>query len=271
MSNLQLFNFEGNRVRTLKINDEPYFVGKDVASILGYSNTRDALNKHVDSEDKNTVAIHDGITRGNPNQVVINESGLYSLILSSKMPNAKRFKRWVTSEVLPAIRKHGAYMTDEKAFNVVHNKNGLADLLQQAADQLKQKDIRIEEVEAENKNLTIQLEESNKKASYLDLILGDPTPILITQIANDYGYSAVAFNRLLKKFKVQRRVNGQWILYKAYMGKGYTSTKSKTYQDKKGNLRTKIYTVWTQKGRRFIYDILKENDILPLIEREDVA
>lgn len=271
MSNLQLFNFEGNRVRTLKINDEPYFVGKDVASILGYSNTRDALNKHVDSEDKNTVAIHDGITRGNPNQVVINESGLYSLILSSKMPNAKRFKRWVTSEVLPAIRKHGAYMTDQKAFDVVHNKKGLADLLQQAADQLKQKDIRIEEVEAENKNLTIQLEESNKKASYLDLILGDPTPILITQIANDYGYSAVAFNRLLKKFKVQRRVNGQWILYKAYMGKGYTSTKSKTYQDKKGNLRTKIYTVWTQKGRRFIYDILKENDVLPLIEREDVA
>ena len=115
-SNLQLFAFEGNEVRTLKIDDEPYFVGKDVASILGYSNTRDALNKHVDSEDKNTVAIHDGITRGNPNQVVINESGLYSLILSSKMPNAKKFKHWVTSEVLPAIRKHGAYMTDQKGF-----------------------------------------------------------------------------------------------------------------------------------------------------------
>lgn len=269
MDNLQLFNFEGNKVRTLKVNDEPYFIGKDVASILGYSNTRDALNKHVDSEDKNTVAIHDGITRGNPNQVVINESGLYSLILSSKMPNAKRFKRWVTSEVLPAIRKHGAYMTDEKAFDVVNNKDGLASLLQQAADQLKQKDIRIEEVEAENKNLTIQLEESNKKANYLDLILGDPTPILITQIANDYGYSAVTFNRLLKKFKVQRRVNDQWILYKAYMGKGYVSTKSKTYQDRHGKLRTKIYTVWTQKGRRFIYDILKKNGILPLIEREE--
>lgn len=269
MDNLQLFNFEGNEVRTLKINDEPYFVGKDVASILGYSNTRDALNKHVDSEDKNTVAIHDGITRGNPNQVVINESGLYSLILSSKMPNAKRFKHWVTSEVLPAIRKHGAYMTDEKAFNVVHNKNGLADLLQQAADQLKQKDIRIEEVEAENKNLSIQLEESNKKASYLDLILGDPTPIVTTQIANDYGYSAIAFNRLLKKLRVQRRVNGQWILYKPFMGKGYTSTKSKPYEDHRGKLRIKIYTVWTQKGRRFIYDILKKNGILPLIERED--
>lgn len=269
MNDLQLFNFEGNKVRTLKVDDEPYFVGKDVASILGYSNSRKALKDHVDEEDKNTVTIRDGITRGNPNQTVINESGLYSLILSSKMPNAKRFKHWVTSEVLPAIRKHGAYMTDQKAFDVVHNKNGLADLLQQAADQLKQKDIRIEEVEAENKNLTAQLEESNKKASYLDLILGDPTPIVTTQIANDYGYSAIAFNRLLKKLRVQRRVNGQWILYKPFMGKGYTSTKSKPYEDHRGKLRIKIYTVWTQKGRRFIYDILKKNGILPLIERED--
>lgn len=146
MNKLQLFNFEGNEVRTLKVNDEPYFVGKDVASTLGYSNTRDALNKHVDSEDKNTVAIHDGITRGNPNQVVINESGLYSLILSSKMPNARKFKHWVTSEVLPAIREHGVYMTDEKAFDVVNNKDGLASLLQQAADQLRAKDIQIEKM-----------------------------------------------------------------------------------------------------------------------------
>lgn len=110
---LQLFNFEGKQVRALEVKNEPWFVGKDAASILGYSNTRDALNKHVDSEDKNTVAIHDGITRGNPNQVVINESGLYSLILSSKMPNAKKFKHWVTSEVLPAIRKHGIFATEK--------------------------------------------------------------------------------------------------------------------------------------------------------------
>ncbi|MGJ3845975.1 BRO-N domain-containing protein, partial [Limosilactobacillus fermentum] len=111
---LQLFNFNGQQVRTVTIDDEPYFVGKDVAEILGYANTRDALSKHVDSEDKNTVAIHDGIKRGNPNQTVINESGLYSLILSSKLPSAKKFKRWVTSEVLPAIRKTGAYQAKPK-------------------------------------------------------------------------------------------------------------------------------------------------------------
>ena len=267
MNNLQLFNFEGNEVRTLKIDDEPYFVGKDVTKILGYKNSSKALSDHVDEEDKlNNETLSSLGQRGG---WLVNESGLYSLILSSKMPNAKRFKHWVTSEVLPAIRKYGAYMTDEKAFDVVNNKDGLASLLQQAADQLRTKDIQIEEVEKENKNLSIQLEESNKKANYLDLILGDPTPILITQIANDYGYSAVSFNRLLKKLRIQRRVNGQWILYRTYMGKGYTTTKNADYTDRHGNFKTKIYTVWTQKGRRFIYDVLKKNEILPLIEREE--
>lgn len=267
MDKLQLFKFEGNEVRTLKIDDKPYFVGKDVAKILDYKNTKDALAKHVDVEDKLGSQI---ATSGQRREMtIINESGLYSLILSSKMPNARKFKRWVTSEVLPAIREHGAYMTDEKAFDVVNNKDGLASLLQQAADQLRAKDIQIEEVEKENKNLSIQLEESNKKANYLDLILGDPTPILITQIANDYGYSAVSFNRLLKKLRIQRRVNGQWILYRTYMGKGYTTTKNADYTDRHGNFKTKIYTVWTQKGRRFIYDVLKKNEILPLIEREE--
>lgn len=164
---LQLFNFENQQVRTLRIDDEPWFVGKDVAIILGYAKPANALNQHVDVEDK-------GVTKmmtpgGNQNIQIINESGLYSLILSSKLPNAKKFKRWVTSEVLPAIRKHGAYMTDEKAFDVVHNKNGLADLLQQAADQLKQKDIQIEEMKP--------------KAMLADAITASETSILVGEMA----------------------------------------------------------------------------------------
>jgi prophage antirepressor-like protein len=107
-------NSEFGDIRTEVINNEVWFVGKDVAEILGYGNTRDALGKHVDEEDKNTVAIYDGI-KGNPNQVVINESGLYSLILSSKLPSAKRFKHWVTSEVLPSIRKTGSYQKPDQA------------------------------------------------------------------------------------------------------------------------------------------------------------
>lgn len=111
MNELQIFNnAEFGQVRTVTINNEPWFVGKDVAEALGYSNTRDALRVHVDNEDKNTVAIYDG-NKGNPNQTIINESGLYALIFGSKLPNAKKFKRWVTSEVLPAIRKTGSYGT----------------------------------------------------------------------------------------------------------------------------------------------------------------
>ena len=167
MNNLQLFDFEGNKVRTLKINDEPYLVGNDVAKILGYSNYRNAVVDHVDDEDKLRTQIK--YAGQNREVTVINESGLYSLILSSKMPNAKKFKHWVTSEVLPAIRKHGAYMTDEKAFDVVNNKDGLASLLQQAADQLRQKDIQIEEMKP--------------KAMLADAITASETSILVGEMA----------------------------------------------------------------------------------------
>lgn len=193
MNNLQLFDFEGNKVRTLKINDEPYLVGNDVAKILGYSNYRNAVVEHVDDEDKLRTQIR--YAGQNREVTVINESGLYSLILSSKMPNAKKFKRWVTSEVLPTIRKHGAYMTDEKAFDVVHNKNGLADLLQQAADQLKQKDIQIEEMKP--------------KAMLADAITASETSILVGEMAKILKKNGV--NTGQNRFFKWLRANGYLI------------------------------------------------------------
>lgn len=115
MNELKVFNNpDFGTIRTLELNDEPWFIGKDVAEVLGYTNPRDALAKHVDAEDKDIVAICDG-TPGNPNTTIINESGLYSLILSSKLPTAKKFKRWVTSEVLPSIRKTGGYIAGQEA------------------------------------------------------------------------------------------------------------------------------------------------------------
>lgn len=115
MNDLNVFkNPAFGQVRTVTIHDEPWLVGKDVAMALGYSNPRDALAKHVDDDDKNTVAFRDG-TSGNPNITIINESGLYSLILSSKLPTAKEFKHWVTAEVLPSIRKTGGYINPSKA------------------------------------------------------------------------------------------------------------------------------------------------------------
>lgn len=163
----QLFNFHGQQVRTVIINDEPFFVGKDVAMILGYLRTADAIRKHVDETDKGVAKME--TPGGMQNLQIINESGLYSLILGSKLPTAKEFKHWVTSEVLPAIRKHGAYMTDQKAFNVLHNSDGLADLLQQAADQLKAKDVQIAEMKP--------------KALFADAVSTAKTNILIGELA----------------------------------------------------------------------------------------
>jgi len=165
MNELQTFkNQEFGSVRTLVINNEPWFIGKDVADVLGYKNQRDAISKHVDSEDKNTVAIHDGITRGNPNQTIINESGLYSLVLSSKLPSAKKFKRWVTSEVLPALRKTGQYQVKE-----LSGQELMAKALIEAQSVLAAKDKVIEEMKP--------------KVVFADAVATSHTSILVGELA----------------------------------------------------------------------------------------
>ena len=145
VKDLDIFTFENSNVRAMVIDNEPWFVGKDVATILGYKKTRNAIASHVPEKFKKVAPIQGGLT-GKQNTVIINEAGMYKLVFSSRAKNAEKFTDWVAEEVLPAIRKHGAYMTDEKAFDVVHNASGLADLLQQAADQLKVKDIQINEM-----------------------------------------------------------------------------------------------------------------------------
>ena len=164
MNEVQLFNFENHEVRSLLINSEPWFVGKDVADVLGYKNQRDAISNHVDSEDKNTVAIHDGNTRGNPNQTIINESGLYSLVLSSKLPSAKKFKRWVTSEVLPALRKTGQYQVKELSGSEL-----MAKALIEAQSVLAAKDKQIEEMKP--------------KVVFADAVATSHTSILVGELA----------------------------------------------------------------------------------------
>ncbi|MDO5009157.1 MAG: phage antirepressor [Lactobacillus johnsonii] len=241
MNNLQPFDFEGNEVRTLKINEEPYFVGKDVAKILGYKNTKDALAKHVEVEDKLGSQI---ATSGQRREMtVINESGLYSLILSSKMPNAKRFKHWVTSEVLPTIRKHGTYMTDQKAFDVVHNKNGLASLLQQAADQLRQKDIQIEEMKP--------------KALFADAVATSKNDILIGQLAKilkQNGYNT-GQNRLFKWLREHHYLCAKGIRYnqptQKAMNLGLFKVRERTVNNPDGSTRITVTTKVTGKGQQY--------------------
>lgn len=186
---------------------------------------------------------------------IINESGLYSLILSSKLPQAKEFKRWVTSEVLPTIRKHGAYLTDSKIEEVLLSPDTIINL----ATQLKEERQKVN-------SLQIALEESQKQARYLDLIIESKNSIVITQIAADYGMSAQRFNKILHELGVQHKVNNQWILYRRHMAKGYTDSKTIVINEK-----PRMQTTWTQKGRLFLYELLKENDILPMIEQDEMA
>lgn len=148
MQELQIFNSpEFGQIRTIERGGEPWFVGKDVAAALGYSNTADAIQKHIDDEDK--LASQFAIAGQARSIIIINESGLYSLVLSSKLPNAKKFKRWITSEVIPSIRKHGAYMTPDKLEEVLLSPDTLMQLAQNLKDEQEKRKALQEQVEAQ--------------------------------------------------------------------------------------------------------------------------
>lgn len=262
MNGIQIFkNAEFGSVRTADLNGVPYFVGKDVAEILGYSNTRKALLDHVDEEDKTDgVTIRDSIGREQA-PVLINESGLYSLILSSKMPNARRFKRWVTSEILPTIRKHGVYATDELIANP-----DLAIAAFTALKEEREKNRLLEQTTAVQKQ---QIAEMKPKASYYDVVLNCKDLISTSTVAKDYGKSAIWMNRYLHEKGVQFKQGEIWLLYQKYAEKGYTNTKTHSYSANDGTIHTKPHTYWTQKGRLFVYELLKADGILPTMEQED--
>lgn len=259
MQELKTFKFENQQVRTLTIDEEPYFVGKDVAEILGYKKARNALSQHVDDEDKKDAPIQ-GPLGGTQATVVINESGLYSLIMSSKLPTAKKFKRWVTSEVLPAIRKHGAYMTDQKIEEVLTD----PDTIIQLATQLKEE--REARLIAEQ-----QVNELKPKATYYDRILANPALVTITVIAKDYGMSGAAMNKKLHELGVQYRQGNIWLLYSKYQKLGWTQSETHMIERNDGTEKAVVNTKWTQKGRLGLYELLKQNDVLPLIEKDEVA
>ena len=172
MNSIKVFNSpEFGEVRTIEINGEAWFVGKDVADILAYSNTRDALARHVDAEDKNTVVIPDG-NKGNPNQTIINESGLYSLILSSKLPTAKQFKHWITSEVIPAIRRHGIYATPETIEKIINDPNFLITVLTE-----------LQKEQTKNKILTAKIAENKPLTEFAEAVGRSRNAILIGDLA----------------------------------------------------------------------------------------
>lgn len=246
MNEVQLFNFENHEVRSLLLNNEPWFIGKDVAEVLGYKNASKALSDHVDSEDKGVTKCY--TLGGTQNMAIINESGLYSLVLSSKLPSAKKFKRWVTSEVLPALRKTGQYQVKE-----LSGQELMAKALIEAQSVLAAKDKQIEEMKP--------------KADYYDQILQSKSLVLISQIAKDYGLGAPTMNKKLHELGVQYKQGGQWLLYSKYQNKGYTHSRTINITRSDGRSDVRMQTEWTQKGRLFLYELLRKNGILPIIEQ----
>jgi prophage antirepressor-like protein len=260
MNDLQVFNYEGASVRVIDRDGEPWFVGKDVAEVLGYSNPSKALIDHVDEEDKlNNDSLSSLGQRGG---WLINDSGLYSLILSSRLPGARQFKRWVTSEVLPSIRKHGIYATPITIDRILND----PDLGIRLFTQLKEEREKRAALETTVAVQTQQIAEMNPKATYYDTVLQCKDLVTITRIAKDFRLSAQALNRILAEKKVQFKQGDMWVLYQKYAEKGYTQSKTYTYGTE--NEHAKMHTLWTQAGRLFIYDLLKADGILPTVEME---
>lgn len=253
-SELKIFeNEKFGKVRTMVIQDEPWFVGKDVAEALGYMKPTDAVRKHCDEDDRSISKME--TPQGMQDTAIINESGVYALIFGSKLPAAQEFKHWVTSEVLPTIRKTGGYVNNEDQFV-----NTYLSHLDPHSKQLFH--LTLEALKDANR----QIKELKPNAEYCCKVLTAPGTLTMTQIATEYGKSAQEMNRILHELKVQRKVNHQWVLYRKYSDKGYT--KDHTYtKERDGVINTYVNTQWTQKGRRFLYDLLKDHGVIPVSEQ----
>ncbi len=235
-------------IRTVTQDGEPWFVGKDVAELLGYANPSKALADHVDDEDKlNNESLSSLGQRGG---WIINESGLYSLILSSKLPTAKEFKRWVTSKVLPSIRKTGGYIEGQEHMS---DADLMAKALLVAQRQIAQREQRINALETANKKLLPDAEYGRS--------LQAKHGITTTSIAKELGMSAVALNKRLHELGVQYRQSGQWYLYRKYQDRGLTTTRTIPIVRFDGQPDVRRETLWTLAGHRFIRDLMAKTEV----------
>ena len=238
MKNQIFKNAEFGQIRTCMVDGEVYFVGKDVATALGYVNDSKAIRDHVDEEDKR-LGVQFVTPKGNRQATVINESGLYALILSSKLDSAKRFKHWVTGEVLPCIRKQGGYMVaraDESDEMV------LARALQIMETAVQRRDEEIARLKP--------------RAEYADHVLDSITCITTTQLAKELGMTAQQLNRRLCEMRIQYWQSGQYMLYADYARMGLAKSRTSTHTTSSGVVLTEVYLVWTERGREFIHQLL---------------
>lgn len=261
---LTVFNNENfGEVRVVEINGEPWFVAADVCRALELGNPSQSIAR-LDEDEKALISI-EGLSRGNDKGNVVNEPGLYSLVLGSRKPEAKMFKRWITHEVIPAIRKHGGYLTisdkdDDMAifYRALHL----------AEQRMKEREARLKEQEELIEAQAEMIDAYKPKVEYCDTILQSENSMTVTQIAMDYGLTAQRLNSILCESKVQRRVGKQWVVNKRYLNEGYVDSCTVYFRRKSGDMDSTTYTKWTQQGRLFIHNLLSDRGIIPLMDRE---
>lgn len=252
---LEVFNQQevlGKDFKVYGTPEEPLFLAKDVAKWIEHTHTTRMLESIDEDEKLNGVIFHAGQNR---EMTFLTEDGLYEVLMQSRKPIAKQFKKEV-KKILRDIRKNGGYIVNQDKLS--------DDELLERALFVAQKKIneRNKEIEQQKK----QIAELQPKANYTDMILDNKGLVTITQIAKDYGKSGTAMNNLLHSLGVQYKQGGQWLLYAKYQDKGYVHSKTVKIPRSDGTTSVKMNTNWTQKGRLFIYNLLKDNEIYPLIE-----
>lgn len=256
-------NAEFGSVRTIEEDGKVLFCASDVAKALGYANPYAAVKRHC----RGPLTKREGVVQkvnqyGDAGEQVVEisfvtEGDVYRLAAHSKLPGAQQFESWVFDEVVPSIRKNGVYATPEFLQKTISDPKWAMGVLQALADA--QDKIAVQQK---------QISEMKPKATYYDLVLQTKNAVNITTIAKDYGLSAITLNKKLHDYGVQYKQGGTWLLYQQYADMGYTKTRTGVYTNKAGEEYASVHTQWTQKGRMFIYEILKEHGILPKMEEE---
>ena len=252
---------EFGELRTVNVGDKIMFVASDVAKALGYSRPADAITAHCKGSVKHRLPTNGGMQE----LKIIPEGDVYRLITHSKLPAAEKFESWVFDEVLPSIRKHGAYMTED----TIKKAMAEPDFIIKLATELKKE-------REQNKQLTETCSQQQQvigelkpKADYVDKILKSNSLVTITQIAKDYGMSGQGMNKVLHDLHIIYSCNKQWLLYSQHQAKGYTFSETVDIPREDGTTKVVMNTKWTQKGRLFLYETLKKRNLLPLIERKE--
>ena len=251
MNEMQVFNYKSSQVRTVEINNEPWFVLKDVCAVLDLGSAH-KVSERLDEDERNQIPLTDSLGR-KQETTIINESGLYNVILRSDKPEAKPFRKWVTSEVLPSIRKTGGYALPKDYPAALR---ALADAEEARLRLL-----------AENQHQAQVIADFEPIRQYVDTILESKGTMATSQIAADYGLTAQKLNKILHDGGIQRNVNGQWLLYAKHMGKGYTKSKTIQIMRSDGRPDSIMQTQWTQKGRLMIHEILTARGIEAVMDR----